>query len=386
MRKICLPACLALCCTIGLPAVGQVLSELSMPPNGDNSRAQVSQWIGPAKITIEYHSPNVHGGGGADRTGHIWGELVHDGFFDEGFGPSRATPWRVGANETTTISFSHDVKIEGKDLKAGTYGLFLAIEKTGPWTWIFSNDFSGWGSFQYDPKHDALRVQSGPQDAPYTEFMTFGFDERRPSSSVAFLQWELKRVPLKIEVPNVNELYAAEMRKELLSWPGFDYHNWQTAAQFCADHKVNLDEALVWADKAISEPFRGAVMGHEDFSTLQTKASVLQAIGRQQEADSVVDKALHIPGAESLPIHGYGVSLIAAGRKERALEVFKLNQQLHPDDKFIPYVGLARGYTAIGDRENAIKSWEMVLRNVPDNFKAQIPRYQAALKKLKEGS
>ena len=371
---------------VALSSFGQILSELSMPPNGDNSRAAVSQWIGPVKITIEYHSPNVHGGGGADRTGHIWGELVHYGFFDEGFGPSRATPWRVGANETTTISLSHDVKIEGKDLKAGTYGLFLAIEKTGPWTWIFSNDASGWGSFQYDPKHDALRVQSNPQDAPYTEFMTFGFDDRRPGSSVAFLEWELKRIPFKIEVPNVNEVYAAEMRRELLSWPGFDYHNWQTAAQFCADHKVNLEEALIWADKAISEPFRGAVVGHEDFSTLQTKAAVLQAMGRQQEADSVVDKALHIPGTESLPIHGYGVGLIAAGRKERALEVFKINQRLHPDEKFIPYIGLARGYTAIGDKENAIKSWETVLLNVPDNFKAQIPRYQAALKKLKEGS
>ena len=38
-------------------------------------------------------------------------------------------PWRVGANETTTIAVSHDVKIEGKDLKAGTYGLSLDGEK-----------------------------------------------------------------------------------------------------------------------------------------------------------------------------------------------------------------------------------------------------------------
>src|ERR1700730_19064191 len=42
-------------------AHGQVLSELSLPPNGANERAEVSQWIGPVKITIDYHSPNVHG-------------------------------------------------------------------------------------------------------------------------------------------------------------------------------------------------------------------------------------------------------------------------------------------------------------------------------------
>src|SRR5215475_4174656 len=43
---------------------GQVHSEISMPPNGRNQRAEVSQWIGLVKITIDYHSPNVHGGGG----------------------------------------------------------------------------------------------------------------------------------------------------------------------------------------------------------------------------------------------------------------------------------------------------------------------------------
>src|SRR5690348_17632192 len=127
MKKIFLIAVGCLC-TLALLAHGQVLSELSMPPNGDNQRAEISQWIGLVKISIEYHSPNVHGGGGADRSGHIWGELVGYGFFDEGFGPSHATPWRAGANESTTISVSHDVKVEGKELKAGTYALFLDVE------------------------------------------------------------------------------------------------------------------------------------------------------------------------------------------------------------------------------------------------------------------
>src|ERR1051325_5152805 len=200
-------------CALALSSQGQVRAEISQPPNGDNQRAEISQWIGPVKVSIDYHSPNVHGGGGADRTGHIWGELVRYGYFDDGFGPSRATPWRVGANESTTISFSHDVKIAGKDLKAGTYALFLLLDKDGPWTWILSSN-PGWGSFQYDPKYDVLRVEATPKDAPYTEFMTFNFDDRRPDSTVAYLQWEKKRIDLKIDVPNVNDLYVAEMRKD----------------------------------------------------------------------------------------------------------------------------------------------------------------------------
>src|ERR1043165_1998833 len=131
------------------PLGAQQLSELTLPPNGDNQRAEVSQWIGLVKVSIAYHSPRVHLQGMRDRTGHIWGELVQYGFFDDGFGPSHATPWRAGANETTTIAFSHDVKVEGKDLKAGTYALFLDVEKDKPWNWIFSNNSTGWGSYQY---------------------------------------------------------------------------------------------------------------------------------------------------------------------------------------------------------------------------------------------
>ena len=293
-------------------ARSQVHSELAIPPNGNNERAEVSQWIGLVKVTIDYHSPNVHGGSGADRTGHIWGELVPYGFNDEGFGPSHASPWRVGANETTTISISHDLKVEGKDLKAGMYGLFLDVEKSGPWTWIFSKAAKGWGSYQYDPKDDVLRVAVDPVDAPYTEFMTFGFDERRPASTVAYLQWEKKRVSLKIEVPNVNQLYVDQMREDLLSWPGFNYQNWQTAAQFCADNKINLEEALVWAEKAIHEPFRGATIGAEDFSTLSTKAAVLDAMGRNAEADSVMDNALTLPNTTMFNIQRTGESEVHA--------------------------------------------------------------------------
>src|SRR6478609_9440998 len=189
--------------------------ELTQPPSGDNQHSSVSQKIGLVNVIIDYNSPDVHGANGEDRTGHIWGELVHYGFIDQGFGTSKAAPWRAGSNENTTITFSHDVKIGGKDIKAGTYGLFLDVEKEGPWFWIFSKNSTSWGSFTYDPKEDVLRVETTAVDAPYTEWLTYGFDDRKASSTIAYLQWEKKRVPMKIEVPNIDELYIAEMRKEL---------------------------------------------------------------------------------------------------------------------------------------------------------------------------
>ena len=368
-----------------IAVAGQETSELSMPPNGNNEHAEVAQWIGPVKISIDYHSPRIHNPASNDRTGHIWGELVHYGFVDEGFGPTKGAPWRAGANESTSITFSNDVKVEGKDLKAGTYALFLDVEKEGPWQWIFSSHL-GWGSFQYDPKDDVLRVPATPQDAPFTEFLTYGFDERRPDSAVAYLQWEKKRIPLKIEVPNVNELYVAKMRQDLQSWAGFNYQDWQTAAQFCADNKINLEEALIWADKAINGPFRGATIGHEDFSTVSTKAAVLYALGRDDEADSVMQKALQLPGTDAYSVYAYGMGLLRNDKKEKAMKAFVFNQQQHPQDKFWTSLGLARGYTALGDKKNAIANWEIVVQNVPANLSNRTAGYEAALKKLKDAS
>jgi hypothetical protein len=174
---------------------------------------------------------------------------------------------------------------------------------------------------------------------PTPNSLTFGFDERRPASTVAYLQWEKKRIPFKLEVPNINQLYVDQIREDLLSWPGFNYQNWQNAAQFCADNKINVEEALTWAEKAIHEPFRGATFGVEDFSTVSTKAAVLDAMGRTSEADAAMDKALTIPNTSMFDMYIYGARLLSASRNERALKVFQLDQQRHPEENFWTYLG-----------------------------------------------
>ena len=159
---------------------------LTTPPSGDNQKSKVTQFIGPVEVSIQYNSPDVHGPNGEDRTGKIWGEVAHAGFIDQGFGPSKAAPWRAGANENTVFTVAHDVTIEGKPLKAGTYGLFLAVSKEGPYTWIFSKNHTSWGSYFYDAKEDALRVDVTPLDAPHKEWLTFGFEDKLPNSTKAY--------------------------------------------------------------------------------------------------------------------------------------------------------------------------------------------------------
>jgi len=355
-------------------------SVLSLPPNGDNQRSSVIQWIGPVAVTIDYHSPNVHSPNGDDRTGHIWGELVHYGTIDQGFGTSKAAPWRAGANENTTVTFSHPVKVEGKDVPAGTYGVFMEVAKDGPWSLILSKNSTSWGSYFYSPTEDVVRVNVTPVDAAYTEFLTYGFDDRLPNSALAFMQWEKKKVPFRIEVPNINEIYVSDIRNQLRSWPGFDVRNHQRAAQFCAQNKVNLEEALAWVDASMS-PNNG---GTEDFNGLSTKAQVLMAMGKGPEAGAAMDKAIKIPGTSVQNIHGYGRTLLGMGQKEKALEVFQYNAKAHPEDKFTTQVGLARGYTAVGNKKEAIKNWETALKNLPENQAANKGLYEGELKKLKD--
>jgi len=368
-------------CFISATVVGSVAQSLTTPPSGDNQKSKVTQFIGPVEVSISYSSPDVHGPDGEDRTGKIWGGVAHYGFIDQGFGPSKSAPWRAGANENTVFTVSHDVKIEGKELKAGTYGLFLAVSKEGPYTWIFSKNSTSWGSYFYDPKEDALRVDVTPLDSPYKEWLTFGFEDRLPTSSKAYLRWEKKRIPFKIEVPNINEIYVSSMRNELRTTTGFKQENWITAAQFCVRNKINLEEALTWVDMSVSNPF----IGVENFTTHQTRSMILQALGRETEANAEMEKAIKDPNSSVQDIHEYGRSLLAAGKNEKAMEIFKYNAQKNPNDKFTPNVGLARGYTAMGNKKNAIKHWEIAIKNLPENQKANLAFYEGEIKKLKEG-
>ena len=87
---------------------------LTTPPNGGNKKASVTERIGITDVTIHYNRPGVKG-----REGKIYGTpIVHYGYTDLGFGTSKAAPWRAGANENTTIEFTDNVKIEGKDRKS----------------------------------------------------------------------------------------------------------------------------------------------------------------------------------------------------------------------------------------------------------------------------
>jgi hypothetical protein len=348
------------------PAVAQQ-PGLTLPPDGDNQLASVTQGIGPVRVTIQYNSPDVHGPTGEDRRGKIWGTTVaHYGMANLGFGTcGDQCPWRGGANENTTFTTSHDVKIQGQPLPAGTYGLFF-LAGPNEWTVIFSKNHTSWGSYFYDAKEDALRVTAKPEKSEYNEWLTYEFTDRKPDRATVALKWEDLQVPFTISVDDMTALYIDQIRKELRSSPGFNWQNWNAAAQYALQNKTNLEEALTWAEHAATSGFSG----QESFTTLSTLAELQGANGKADEARKTMDRALGHPTAGPQEIHRYARQLQAQGKNDEAMRIFELNAKKHPN-VWPVHMGLARGHAALGRNKEALAEARLALAQAPDDASRQ---------------
>src|SRR5215831_1454703 len=221
-------------------------AQLTTTPSGGNKKAWVGERIGLTDVTIHYDRPHVN-----KREGKIWGQLVPVGYTDQGFGSSKAAPWRAGANENTTIEFSTDVKVEGQLLAAGKYGFFIAYDPN-ECTLIFSKNSSSWGSFYYDPKEDVLRVKVKPVATDKSvEWLNYQFSDQTDDAATISLNWEKLIIPFRVHVDVVSQQLES-FRHELRSNKGFNWNAWDQAARYCLAHNTNMDQALQWADSATS--------------------------------------------------------------------------------------------------------------------------------------
>jgi tetratricopeptide (TPR) repeat protein len=342
---------------------------LTLEPDGDNKKAGISEQIGIVKIAISYSRPGVKG-----REGQIWNTRVaHYGFADQGHGTSYAAPWRAGANENTTMSFSHPVKIEGYDLPAGTYGFFIALGENES-TLIFSKVNNSWGSFYYDSTQDALRVKVKNETLDKSvEWLKYDFTDETPRSAVIAMSWEKRRIPFKVEA-DVQKLQIESFKSELRTTRPF--YDFISAASYCINNNVELEQALAWMDRSIY--FR--IMGVKNFQTLSTKAAVLMKMNRMDEARKVMEEA--IPYGTVNEVHYYGRTLLGQKQVQEALKIFKMNYDKNPN-VFTTNVGMGRAYSALGDYKKALNFMKAALAQAPDE--GNKTSVTAMIKKLEEG-
>jgi tetratricopeptide (TPR) repeat protein len=345
-------------------------AQLTTPPNGGNKKATVAERVGLTDITIHYDRPGVKG-----REGKIWGTLVAYGFTDLGFGTSKAAPWRAGANENTTIEFSTDVKVEGKDLPAGKYGFFIAVGKEESII-IFSKNTSSWGSYFYDDKQDVLRVTVKQKvNEQAVEWLRYEFMNQTANSATIALLWEKWMFPLTVET-DLNKNQADLFRNELKSDKGFEWKAWAQAASWCAENNTNLPEGLLWADYAIS----GQYIGEKNFNTLSIKSRLLNLAGKAAEADALMKETLALGSMDE--VLGYAGKLMAAKNTKAAADLFRVYYKKYPN-KFSTNMGMVSALSSEGNFKEALKYANAALKQAPDESNKK--NVESIIEKLKIG-
>jgi len=159
---------------LGLSMIGLLVQAQDKPMA--SPRAQATATVKGKTITIDYGQPSVKGR-------EIWGKLVPYG-----------QVWRTGANESTTIEFSADVKLQGQAVPKGKYALFT-IPGEKEWTIIINKGIK-WGAYTYKQDEDVLRVMVPVKMvATSTEKMTFSVSKK----GVVSLMWDKAQVDFKVK-------------------------------------------------------------------------------------------------------------------------------------------------------------------------------------------
>jgi predicted negative regulator of RcsB-dependent stress response len=313
-------------------------SQLDLPR--ESQAGTVTQRIGITDITVNYSRPSVKG-----RT--VWGDIVP---YDQ--------VWRVGANENTVFTTTHDITVEGQTLPAGTYGVH-AIPTTGKWTIIFSKDNTAWGSFFYKKENDALRVDVTPRACTMTEQVTYDFADVAKDGATLTLRWEKMEVPVKLGV-DVHGIVLAEMDAQLRGLGAFAWEVWYEAAHYCHQEKIAPEKAMKWVEASIAR--------QPNFENQTLKATMLEEQGKTAEAAAL--RKTMIDGATNAQLNTYAYQLANQGKLDEAIRMFELNAKRHADDPNV-HDSLGEGYMMAGNKEAAIKAFKKSLSmNPPEGVKA----------------
>lgn len=163
-----------------LPTTGIALDLNAQEPR-KSQHGSVSQRVGQTLVTVEYNRPVARGR-------KLFGELVPWGRM-----------WHPGADTATTISVSTPVRVNGRNLPAGTYSLWTEPGRDR-WVVIFNRKQPVWHT-RYPEGEDALRVNVSPRTGAHMETMAFYFPVVEGRQAELVLHWGEVVVPLQLEVP-----------------------------------------------------------------------------------------------------------------------------------------------------------------------------------------
>ncbi len=281
--------------TLLMVAVTVASAQLRLPRS--SQKASVMQAIGVTDITITYHRPGVKGRPiFADAPKSMVDRAKGQATLDNSFERKPGEPivpygymWRTGANDATQFVVTDDVMINGQKLAAGSYSLHTIPGKT-EWTIIFNGTANQWGSFNYDPSKDTLRVKATPvKEKVEQEWLMFSFDSVTDNSAIVNMRWEKVRVPFTVTVDVVGTSLA-KARTTVAAAPA---DNWQIpfgAGNYAIQNNAK-DEGMKWLETALPR-VEAAIKKGETYGNLAARANILLSLGRKEEGLAAADKAI----------------------------------------------------------------------------------------------
>lgn len=241
-----------LCCSLGFLMSTQAQIKTPAP----SQFCKIEQGVGLTKVTIEYSRPNVKGR-------ELFVEV-------EEFGKM----WRTGANATTKITFDDDVKLEGKAVKKGTYGLYTIPGKE-KWTVMLTTDLKLNGSVdKYDTSKEVARFDVMVENMPMNiETFTIDIGDIEDSGALISLLWGNYMVPIQLDLDTDTQVMAS-IEKAMAGTSKGDYY---AAGSYYFAKEKDMDKALEYVQKANS-------MGDKKFWQVYKEAEILAKMGKYKEA------------------------------------------------------------------------------------------------------
>ena len=147
-----------------------------------SERGSVTQMVAFTEIAITYGRPSARGRVLFGDTGVVkYGRI-----------------WHPGADSATRITFSKDVELEGRPVKAGEYSVWLIPRGNAPWTFILSRRAHVFHTQYPGESNDALRVDIAPERGAYMETLAYYFPAVSRDSAVMRLHWGETFLPVRI--------------------------------------------------------------------------------------------------------------------------------------------------------------------------------------------
>ena len=241
-----------LCFSVGYLISSQAQIKTPAP----SQSCKIEQGVGLTKVTIEYSRPNVKGR-------ELFVEV-------EEFGQM----WRTGANATTKITFDDDVKLEGKEVKKGTYGLYT-IPGREKWTVMLTSDLTLNGNVaKYDESKEVVRFDVMSEQMPVNiETFTIDIGDIEDDGALISLLWGTHMVPIQLDL----DTDAQVMASIDAAMAGTSKAEYYSAASYYFSKEKDMDKALEYVQKANS-------MGDKKFWQVYKESEILAKMGKYKEA------------------------------------------------------------------------------------------------------